>query len=175
MPSRRTKPSRYRPAMPKSTIHAARNRSRVSKPQCSTWSRLERYFRLAARITKPMTTLTRDIQPPLFGNRLRYDGKSASRKNGSARPVAKESIPNSGRAPPPETDAASSVPTKGPTQANDASEKVSPMSSVPTKPPLSEDWLSFVRTDEGTVISNAPSRLRPNTMNRTVIKPLTQG
>ena len=40
-------------------------------------------------MTKPITTLTRAIQPPLRGSFFRYDGNSASRKNGSARPVAK--------------------------------------------------------------------------------------
>ena len=41
--------------------------------------------------------------------------------------------------PPPVTEAASSVPTNGPTQANEDSENVSPISSVPAKPPFSED------------------------------------
>ena len=53
--------------------------------------------------------------------------------------MANATIPTSGRAPPPPTEAASSVPTNGPTQANDASENVSPISSVPAKPPLPED------------------------------------
>ena len=82
----------------------------MRKPHCSTWSRLLRYFRLAARMTKPITTLTRAIQPPLRGMRFRYDGKSASRKNGSARPVAKVTMPISGRVLPPDTEAASRVP-----------------------------------------------------------------
>ena len=47
-------------------------------------------------------------------------------------------MPISGRVPPPCTDAASSVPTNGPTQANEASENVRPMSSVPRKPPCRE-------------------------------------
>ena len=141
MPSRRTNPSRYSPAIANSTIHAARKRSRVRKPHCSTWSRLARYFRLAARMTKPITTLTRAIQPPLRGRRFRYEGKSASRKNGSARPVANVTMPTSGRVPPPETEAASSVPTNGPTQANEASENVRPISSVPAKPPFSDAFV----------------------------------
>ena len=56
-------------------------------------------------------------------------------------------MPISGRVPPPETDAASSVPTNGPTQANEASENVSPISSVPAKPPFSDDWFRRVRID----------------------------
>ena len=44
--------------------------------------------------TKPITTFTRASQPPLRGMRFRYDGKSASRKNGSARPVAKVTMPS---------------------------------------------------------------------------------
>ena len=118
-------------------------------------------------MTKPITTLTRAIQPPLRGRRFRYEGKSASRKNGRARPVANVTMPTSGRVPPPETDAASSVPTNGPTQAKEASENVSPMSSVPAKPPFSDDLLRRVRIDDGIVISNAPSRLRPKAMNST--------
>ena len=161
--------------MANSTIHAARNRSRVSRPHCSTWSTLERYFRLAARMTNPMTTFTRASQPPLLGRRFRYDGNSASRKNGSASPVANVTIPATGRAMPPPTEAASSVPTNGPTQANDASENVSPMSRVPANPPFSDDWFSRVRMDDGMVISNAPSRLKPKAMNNAAMKPLTQG
>ena len=126
-------------------------------------------------MTKPITTLTRAIQPPLRGSFFRYDGKSASRKNGSARPVAKVTMPNSGRVPPPDTEAASSVPTKGPTQAKEASENVRPISSVPAKPPLSDDWFRRVRIDEGMVISNAPSRLKPKAMNSAEMKPLTHG
>ncbi len=84
---------------------------------------------------KPITTLTRAIQPPLRGMRFRYDGNTASRKNGRASPVAKVTMPISGRVLPPETEAASRVPTKGPTQAKEASEKVSPMSRLPRKPP----------------------------------------
>jgi len=79
-----------------------------------------------------MTTFTRAIQPPLRGMRFRYDGNTASRKNGSARPVAKLTMPINGRVLPPETDAASKVPTKGPTQEKDASENVSPMRRLPT-------------------------------------------
>src|SRR6266581_9097291 len=110
--------------MAKRTIHAARNRSRVRKPHCITWSRLERYFRLEAKITKPITTFTRAIHPPLRGRRFRYEGKSASTKKGSASPPENASMPNTGRAPPPPTEAASSVQTKGPKQANEASENV---------------------------------------------------
>src|SRR4051794_11996367 len=175
IPSRRTHPSRYSPAIEKSTIHAARNRSRVRNPHRSTWSRLARYLRLAARITNPITTFTRAIHPPLRGIFFRYDGKSARKKYGSDSPVAKVAIPIRGRVPPLDTEAASSVPTNGPTQANDANENVRPMSSVPTKPPLSDDAFSFVSTDEGIVISNAPSKLNPNAMNSAEMKPFTHG
>ena len=165
--------------MANSTIHAARNRSRVSNPHCSTWSTLLRYFRLAARMTNPMTTFTRASHPPLLGRRFRYDGNNASRKNGRARPVANAAIPMSGRAqgapPPPATDAASSVPTNGPTQANEASENVSPMSSAPAQPPFSEDRFNRVRMGEGMLISNAPNRLSPNARNNAAMNPLTHG
>ncbi len=87
--------------------------------------------------------------------------------------MANVTIPSRGRDPPPPTDAASSVPTNGPTQANDASENVSPMRSVPAKPPLSDDAFSLVRIDEGMVISKAPSRLIPKAMNSAAMKPLT--
>ena len=86
-----------------------------------------------------MTTLTRAIQPPLRGMRFRYEGNTASRKNGRARPVAKLTMPINGRVLPPDTEAASKVPTKGPTQAKEASENVSPMSRLPMKPPWSAD------------------------------------
>src|ERR1043166_8210297 len=94
---------------------------------------------------------------------------------GRARPVANVTIPINGRVAPPVTDAARSVPTNGPTHAKDTSEKVSPMSRVPTNPPLLDDSLRRVRTEEGIVISNAPSKLRPKTMNRVEINPFTHG
>src|ERR1039457_5340188 len=84
-------------------------------------------------------------------------------------------MPASGRTPPPPTEAASSVPTKGPTHANEASENVSPISSVPAKPPFSEDRFKRVRMEDGMVISNAPSRLNPKAMNSAAINPLTHG
>jgi hypothetical protein len=84
-------------------------------------------------------------------------------------------MPISGRVPPFPTEAASRVPTNGPTHANEASEKVRPIRSVPPKPPFSVERLSRVRMDEGMVISKAPSRLRPNVMNSAEIKPLTHG
>ena len=91
-------------------------------------------------MTKPITTFTRASHPPLRGNRFRYEGNSASRKNGSARPVANTTMPTAGRMRLPSvTDAASSVPTNGPTQANDESAKVSPISSVPANPPAPDD------------------------------------
>ena len=76
-------------------------------------------------------------------------------------------MPISGRVPPPDTEAASSVPTNGPTQAKEASENVRPISSVPSEAALVATTRSRrVRIADGIVISNAPSRLRPKTMNR---------
>ena len=161
--------------MAKSTIQAAKNRSRVRKPHCMAWSRLLRYFRLAAKMTKPMTTFTRGSQLPLLGSRFMYAGNNAKRKKGSAKPAANVSMPASGRTPPAPAEAASKVPTNGPTQANEARENVSPMSSAPANPPCSEDWFKRVRIADGMAISNAPSRLNPKAMNNAAIKPLTQG
>ena len=84
-------------------------------------------------------------------------------------------MPAVGRAMLPPTEAASRVPTKGPTQANDARENVSPITRVPTKPPLLEDRFKRVRTEDGTVISKAPSRLNPKAMNSAAINPFTHG
>ena len=64
---------------------------------------------------------------------------------------------------------------KGPTQANDASAKVRPISSVPMNPPWPDAAFSFVSTPDGIVISNAPSRLKPNTKKTSAMKPFTQG
>jgi len=89
--------------------------------------------------------------------------------------VANTTIPATGRARPALTDAASNVPTNGPTQANDESANVSPISSVPAKPPVPDDRFSLVSTEDGMVISNAPSRLSPKAMNRAEMKPFTQG
>ena len=84
-------------------------------------------------------------------------------------------MPSSGRTPPPCTDAASSEPTNGPTQANEVSENVSPMSSVPSTPPFCEARSRLVRMPDGMVISKAPSRLSPKTKNTSAMKPLTHG
>ena len=81
---------------------------------------------------KPSTTFTRASQPPLRGSRFRYEGNSASRKNGDASPEANVIIPSAGWMPPRWTEPASSVPMNGPTQANDVSENVRPISSVPS-------------------------------------------
>ena len=62
----------------------------------------------------------------------------------------------------------------GPTQANDVSENVRPISSVPIDPPRCEAWSIFVSSDEGSVISKAPSRLSPNTTNTNAINAFTQ-
>src|ERR1035438_2052363 len=126
-------------------------------------------------MTKPITTFTRAIQPPLRGMRFRYEGKTASRKNGRARPGAKVTMPLHGRGLSPATDAASKVPTKGPTQAKEASENVSPMSRLPRKPPWSADRFRRVRITEGMVISKAPSRLNPKAMKRAEMNALTHG
>ena len=67
------------------------------------------------------------------------------------------------------------MPTNGPTQANDASENVSPISSAPAQPPFSEDRFNRVRMGEGMVISNAPNRLSPNARNNAAMNPLTHG
>jgi hypothetical protein len=67
------------------------------------------------------------------------------------------------------------VPTNGPTQANEASENVSPMSSAPAKPPFSEDRFNRVRMGEGILISKAPSRLSANARNNAAMNPSTHG
>ena len=65
-----------------------------------------------------------------------------------------------------------SVPTNGPTQAKDVSENVSPISSVPSDPPRCDAWSIFVSSEDGRVISNAPSRLRPKTTKTSGDKPV---
>src|SRR5215472_14791207 len=160
--------------MANSTTQTARKRSRVMVFHCITWSIAARYLNMAASTTKPMTTFTRASQPPERGSFFRYWGKIASRKNGSARPLAKTSIPSNGRAPPPCTEAASSVPINGPTQAKEASANVRPIIRVPIVPPDSDFWLSAVSRPEGSVISNAPSRLSPKIKNTVAITALTQ-
>ena len=63
---------------------------------------------------------------------------------------------------------------KGPTQANDASANVRPISRVPATPPPPEAALSFVSRPEGMVISKAPSRLKPKMKKMTAMNPFTQ-
>src|ERR1019366_257399 len=50
-----------------------------------------------------------------------------------------------------------------------------PISSVPAKPPLPEDWFRRVRIEDGLFIAFSPSRLSEKAMKRSVMKPLTQG
>ncbi len=89
------------------------------------------YLSIAARRMNPITVLTRASHPPLRGSFFRYDGNAARKKNGDASPVAKLIMPSTGSAPLFCTDAARRLPTNGPTQPNDVSEKVRPMSNVP--------------------------------------------
>src|SRR5271163_2599339 len=103
------------------------------------------YFSIAASKTNPITTFTRASHPPLRGSFFRYEGNAARKKNGDARPVAKLAIPSTGAAPLSWTDAARIVPRKGPTQANEVSEKVSPINNVPRYPPRRDAWSSLVR------------------------------
>ena len=86
---------------------------------------------MAAMTAKPITTFTRASHSPERGNFFSHAGKSASRKNGKERPVAKVAIPITGRSFPPVTDAASRVPMNGPTHAKDARANVRPISSAP--------------------------------------------
>ena len=48
---------------------------------------------------KPITTFTRASHPPERGSFFKYPGNTASKKNGAASPMAKNIIPNIGRAP----------------------------------------------------------------------------
>ena len=63
----------------------------------------------------------------------------------------------------------------GPTQANEESANVSPISSVPAMPPCCVPLSRRVSSAEGMVISKAPSRLNPNARNTSAIKPFTHG
>src|SRR5213078_4699864 len=121
------------------------------------------------------TIFTRASHPPLLGSFFKYDGNAARKKNGEARPVANAAMPITGCAPWAWTDDASSGPTNGPTQANDVSEKVSPMSSVPKYPPRREAPSSLVSMAEGRVISNAPSKLNAKIPNTPAMNAFTHG
>src|SRR4051794_33246496 len=97
---------------------------------------LLRYFSITASSTKPITTFTRASQPPLRGIFFKYEGNAARKKKGDASPVAKLAMPTIGCVKLELViEEASSGPTNGPTQANDVSENVSPISSVPKYPP----------------------------------------
>ncbi len=139
------------------------------------WSTLLRYLNPTASTKKPMVTLVMPSQPPDFGSLPRYDGNRPRKKNGSARPIENISIPKTGHAmPPPETEPASSAPTKGPVQAKDARAKTSPIISVGKTPLPSVNLFNEVIAPEGTVISNAPSKLAANAKKTVAINRLTQ-
>ena len=63
-----------------------------------------------------------------------YDGNIAKKKKGAASPPAKANIPTAGAHPAVWTDAARSVPTNGPTHANDVTQKVNAKKKVATMP-----------------------------------------
>src|SRR5580700_4955552 len=133
------------------------------------------YFNMMASSANPITVFTRASHPPLLGSFFRYPGNAARKKNGNARPVAKLAIPSTGCKPFNCTDAAKRLPTKGPTQANDVSENVSPINSVPKYPPRRDAASSFVSKLDGSVISNAPSKLNANAANTIAMNPFTHG
>ena len=69
----------------------------------------------------------------------------------------------------------SNGPTIGPMQANEVSENVNPINNVAKWPLPCDALFSFVNRPDGSVNSNAPSRLNPKTKNTRAINPFTQG
>ena len=103
-----------------------------------TASTLLAYLSVAARMTKPSTILTRAIQLPLLGSRVRNDGNSASPKNGSASPEAKATIPASGLQPPPDYGAGEQGPYERPHAGEGRQREGQAIKSVPSRPPFRE-------------------------------------
>src|SRR5687768_192480 len=121
--------------MMKSIAQTARKTGCVRKPRRHCKSTLERNFSAAASSRKPMKALTVTSQEPDFGILARYEGNSASRKNGEAKAVLKASMPTIGQTRSPCVAEASNPPTKPNVQVKEVSVKVSPIKSGPTNPP----------------------------------------
>ena len=65
--------------------------------QFQTRSVLLKNLNAAANSRKPITTFTEFSQPPDLGMRAKYCGKSAKKKNGSAKAALKMIIPSMGQ------------------------------------------------------------------------------
>src|SRR5437764_3659815 len=93
-------------------------------------STFEMNFSAAAISKNPITTFTLFIHVPERGSCFIRFGKSASKKNGSAKIVAKTTIPISGTNQEPRENVTISVPTNGTVQVKLVSEKTKPMSTT---------------------------------------------
>ena len=97
--------------------------------------------------------------------RLQIRGEERpARRTASARPVAKLTMPISGRVLPPGTEAASSVPTNGSDAGEGRERERQPHEQRAGEAALVGRLFSAGEEAEGMVISKAPSRLRPKAM-----------
>src|SRR5437870_13264068 len=96
--------------------HAARTRSREKKCHDQIRSTFEMNLSAAAISKKPITTFTLFIHVPERGSDFIICGKTASRKKGSAKIVAKATMPMSGTNHCPREKVTMSVPTNGTVQ-----------------------------------------------------------
>ena len=124
--------SRYSPHARKTATQAASTKSRVTKPQPSTRSILERNLNAPAISTKPRTTFTETIQPPALPCReLAHEGASASTKKGSENAREKANMPMAGYCHEPFAASAKTRPMNPTVQVKEMSVNVSPMNSTP--------------------------------------------
>ena len=116
---------------------------------------------------KPSVTFRIFIHEPDFGACLSQVGKRAKRVNGSARAMAKPSIPSAGASHEPEvTKSTSKNPTIGPVQENDTNTRVNAMRNIDNSPLLFVALEStLLAHDDGSVSSNHPKNDRANTIS----------
>src|SRR5579871_2136565 len=134
-------------------------------------------FSAAAISRKPITTFTLLSQPPDFGNAFIALGKSASKKNGSAKTDANTVMPTSGTNHSPRENETINVPTNGTVQVKLVSENTKPikMTEVILFWLFAARMFSFESTDDGTPSSNRPKRFSANETKTIATRALTRG
>ena len=115
------------------------------------------------------------IHAPAFGSAEIAEGKSEQRKNGAAIVEPNTNMPTAAARCPPWLNCWNMSARNGIEQENDVSARVTAMKKTPMRPPRDSAREEALSHDDGSRISNSPSRLSPNTTNATPKSRLSQG
>ena len=150
--------------------------AREPSPICSTWSTLARYFRLAARITKSHHHLHARQPAAAPRQALQVRRKQRQQEERQRQPAGEhQPCPASGRTPPLPHRSRQQRPHERPHAGERRERERQPhQQRAGDIRPFPEDFRR-VSMPDGMVISNAPSRLRPNARNSAAMNPFTQG